>query len=288
MTNAVFQTKVGSNYDDVPEERYHFPRQYLGRVERTVGDKIIYYEPRSGGGRLAYFAVAEVVRIDPDPNYSDHYYARIRNYLNFDRPVWYRERGGYESMLFRKDGTVNPGAAQNAVRLLPDREFEAILEAGLSSQPAWPDRSDAATGFEEEQAAFERPLVEVILNRRYRDAKFRQHVQIAYDRRCALTGLRIINGQGRPEVEAAHIKPVAAHGPDSIRNGIALSGTVHWMFDRGLLSLRDDFSILCSRHLNSDISHLLTKDLKAIVPSEPRFHPHPLYLEYHRDCVFKQ
>jgi hypothetical protein len=45
MAKAVLITKIGSIYDDLPEERYHFPRQYLGRMEACVGDWIIYYEP---------------------------------------------------------------------------------------------------------------------------------------------------------------------------------------------------------------------------------------------------
>ena len=60
----------------------------------------------------------------------------------------------------------------------------------------------------------------------------------AYDARCAITGLKLINGGGRAEVAAAHIRPVEANGPDIISNGIALSATAHWMFDRGLISPR--------------------------------------------------
>jgi putative restriction endonuclease len=41
MAKAVLITKIGSIYDDLPEERYHFPRQYLGRMEACVGDWII-------------------------------------------------------------------------------------------------------------------------------------------------------------------------------------------------------------------------------------------------------
>jgi hypothetical protein len=40
MAKAVLVTKIGSIYDDLPEERYHFPRQYLGRMEASVGDWI--------------------------------------------------------------------------------------------------------------------------------------------------------------------------------------------------------------------------------------------------------
>jgi predicted restriction endonuclease len=57
----------------------------------------------------------------------------------------------------------------------------------------------------------------------------------AYDERCAITGFKFINGGGRAEVDAAHIRPVQHNGPDTINNGIALCGTAHWMFDRGLI-----------------------------------------------------
>jgi len=40
------------------------------------------------------------------------------------------------------------------------------------------------------------------------------------------------------EAQVAHIMSIEAGGPDTAANGIPLSGTVHWMFDRGLISLR--------------------------------------------------
>ena len=46
MTKAVFTTKVTPSYKDLPEDRYHFPRTYLNYVRQSVGDYIVYYEPR--------------------------------------------------------------------------------------------------------------------------------------------------------------------------------------------------------------------------------------------------
>ena len=84
MANAVFTHADGSVYDDHPEERYHFPRTYLNAVHQTVGDWVVYYEPRrvragseQTGGRQAYFAVAQVARIERDPSREDHFYAMI-------------------------------------------------------------------------------------------------------------------------------------------------------------------------------------------------------------------
>ena len=112
-------------------------------------------------------------------------------------------------------------------------------------------------------------------------------VRHAYGNRCAVTGLKLINGDGRPEVQAAHIKPVASNGPDSVRNGLALSGTCHWMFDRGLISVADDYSILVSDKLPEQARALLNTSGKLILPDDQSRYPNAYYLEFHRSCVFK-
>lgn len=135
----------------------------------------------------------------------------------------------------------------------------------------------------------DRARVEQTISRIPRDRVFRRLVLEAYDSRCAITGLKLINGGGRAEVEAAHIKPVAAHGPDTIRNGIALSGTVHWMFDRGLIGLSDDLDIMVSRHVNDpeQIWGMVADSGKAHAPKHPSHRPHPRYLQWHRENCFK-
>jgi putative restriction endonuclease len=91
-------------------------------------------------------------------------------------------------------------------------------------------------------------------------------------------------------VQAAHIKPVEAHGPDSINNGIALSGTAHWMFDRGLISLSDDLEVIASRQVNDveSVWSLVNKSKRAAIPGNPLNRPHPAYLTWHREHCFKQ
>lgn len=103
-----------------------------------------------------------------------------------------------------------------------------------------------------------------------------------------MTGLRLINGGGRPEVQAAHIQPVAEKGPDSVRNGLALSGTVHWMFDRGLISIGDDYKILTAEnHVPDDALRLLNQSRTINLPADPSFYPNALFLKFHRAKIFK-
>jgi putative restriction endonuclease len=136
----------------------------------------------------------------------------------------------------------------------------------------------------------ERDRVEYYVSRPVRDRVFRRRVLEAYDCRCAITGLKFINGGGRAEVEAAHIRPVEHQGPDIIGNGIALSGTVHWMFDRGLIGLSDDLDVLVSRQVNDveRVWNLVNPSRKSMVPAQPSFRPHPRFLAWHREHCFKQ
>jgi putative restriction endonuclease len=148
--------------------------------------------------------------------------------------------------------------------------------------------------FAEGQAPFgldvERERVTLLTSRPIRDRVFRRIILDAYDCRCAITGLKFINGLGRAEVEAAHIRPVEHNGPDSITNGIALSGTAHWMFDRGLISLSDDMEVLVSRQVNDveSVWSLVNKTRRATVPINSSHRPHPSYLGWHRDNCFKK
>lgn len=298
MSKVVFTTKNSSSYDDRPEEYYHFPSTYLNQVRKAIGDYVVYYEPRrlstadsSRGGRQSYFATARLEDVVEDRNHADHYYAIVSDFLSFDRPVPFLVGAHYyESALRKSDGTTNKGAFGRAVRQIPEAEFDQILKAGFAAELAEFEKNHhrSSTGLEEPLHIFERPIVEMTVSRKFRDQAFKTAVRAAYANRCALTGLCLINGGGRPEVQAAHIMPVADNGPDSIRNGLALSGTFHWLFDRGIISIDEDHKILVAKNSIPDqISKLLNANGKIVKPSDPNYWPHPYYLKYHREHTFK-
>jgi len=316
MTKAVFTTKSTSAYDDLPEVRYHFPKSYLNQVNKAVGDWIVYYEPRrsttdpsSRGGGQAYFATARLERIVPDETRPDHFYAEVSNYLPFVRRVAFREEGRfYELGLEKPDGSTNKGAFGRAVRNITDVEFDLIWQAGFGHVLGFEERirpspdipeapMEPFIGFAEEQAAFhyggealeqDRKIVEQLVSRPFRDRAFSAAVKDAYGDACAMSGIKIINGGGRSEVQAAHIRPVEHRGPDSVRNGIALSGTFHWMFDRGLVSIDDDYSLLLARDkLPDSIDRLLGGNTRLLVPERLDLRPHPQFMAWHRREIFK-
>ena len=298
MGYGVFIHRSDSIYDDSPAERYQFPSQYLGRVQSCVGDWIIYYEPRKVVDTRGYFAMAKVERVIPDPEKPDMYLAMIEpgSYLDFINPVPFSDSSGVtEQGVLNEQGKIS-GRAQSAVRPISPRDFNRIVARGLNEgEPMLPRISERSSGFgDDEQTPFEfeqvRDRTSLSVSRIVRDRIFRRVVLRAYSERCAISGLRLINGLGRAEVAAAHIRPVEANGPDIVSNGIALSGTVHWMFDRGLISLSDDLQILISRQTNDaeSIRALINKSGYALPPERLSERPHPAFLQWHREHCFKQ
>lgn len=294
MAKGVFLYREDSPYDDRPWAAYQFPEPYLSRAVQMLGDWVIYMEPVKAG-RKGYHAVAKVDQITPDPSNPGMHLAIIdpTSYLDFDHNVPFQSGGEHpERSVLNEAGNVS-GRAQAAVRPIPAEDFNRIVSLGLDTHDELLPRSGTgvASAVAEEQAPyeFEQDRVQMLTRRTIRDRIFRTRVLKAYDRRCAFTGFQFINGGGRAEVEAAHIKSVQDKGPDVVQNGLALSGTVHWMFDRGLLTVADDATILLSNHINDvdGVRKILRPSSVAQFAADPRDKPDPAFLRWHREHCFK-
>jgi putative restriction endonuclease len=205
--------------------------------------------------------------------------------------------GFYEKQLdfVAKRSLIGRTLQGHSVRTISEIEFGDIVRAGLNetlsptnavrleldSAHVDPTTLGLLTAPEEQQ---EREIVQILMNRKVRDASFRRKVCDAYDNTCAVTGLRMINGGGKAEAQAAHIWSVADGGPDVVQNGLALSGTAHWLFDRHLISLTDDFGLLVSHNrVPSELQSLFKNQLKRIhLPTDRSLWPYLPYVQRHR------
>jgi len=300
MVKCVLIQSSSSIYDDEAGKHYHFPKAYLNRIEEASGDWAVFYSPVKDSGvspenRGSYFATAQLGKITLDLSKDGHFYVEILDgtYASFSSPVSRRHDGHFiEKALEGNSGRANSGVSQNSVRHISDEEFSQIISlAWLQERSELPRRDIDASltqGFDEGSTPFqfdvEREIVQTLLNRKVRDDRFRHAILTAYGKRCAITGWTFINGGGRAEVEAAHIKPVELNGPDSINNGVALSGTIHWMFDRGLIGIAANDDILISRKVNDPeaVKILVNSTGKLIRPERPEHQPHPAFLKWHR------
>ena len=293
-TKGVFVTGTYSPYGDDPPNYYRFPPRWMNAAQRVVGNWIVYQEPRRAGGR-GYFAVAKVEKIVPDPSQPGMSLAMIEagTFLGLGRDVPFQLDGkAVERGLLDPDGRLNNGRAIQSIRPLSNADFNRIVELGLmEAEPEMPRVGKVepipAMLHESEQVAFEGPVdrATMLVSRKVRKATFRRAVLHVYEGRCALTGMKLVNGGGRLETEAAHIMGVGDGGPDAVNNGIALSGTVHWMFDRGLIGMSDGGDILLSSKINDreSVEKMIYPDRRARWPSAPAHRPHAQFLAWHRE-----
>lgn len=121
-----------------------------------------------------------------------------------------------------------------------------------------------------------------------RSSVFPLLVRQQYSFRCCVSGTFIQTPDHVYEVEAAHVVPVTSGGTDDIRNGLALSRTLHWAFDRGLFGITPERIVYIPRQVRQMAENLFLRQF-AGVPVAParseRFNVHEEALSWHRDHV---
>jgi len=116
---------------------------------------------------------------------------------------------------------------------------------------------------------------------------FREAIVTSYEQTCCITGLRI-----RECLIASHIIPwreSEEHRTDP-RNGLCLSATFDRLFDRGLITISQDYTVLVSDALLKSQDHQTVEQIgkyheKPMIPPA-RFMPLPDYLAWHRENLF--
>lgn len=117
---------------------------------------------------------------------------------------------------------------------------------------------------------------------------FRAAILSAYESQCYITGLNV-----EPLLVASHIKPWAKSDKTerlNPQNGLCLNALHDRAFDRGIISMSDDYSLLVSRQIADSASVAVQEWIlrydgrKIILPS--RFTPRPDLIAWHRENVF--
>ena len=113
-----------------------------------------------------------------------------------------------------------------------------------------------------------------------------------YEFTCAVCQLHIMTLDSVSVTEAAHIIPFSVSGNDDVRNGISLCQLHHWAFDRGLISLSNDYTVIVSELMvERGPDQWLLKTMKGneiLLPRKHEEYPAQEAMEYHREEVFKK
>jgi putative restriction endonuclease len=127
------------------------------------------------------------------------------------------------------------------------------------------------------------------ISRQKRDAAFRAIVLENYGHTCAVTGQRFYSPR-YVEADGAHIIGKEVRGTDDPRNGIALSKSAHWAFDRGIFTISDQYEVLVNPRIsNASVSKFPALEIdrrKILLPEDELYWPHPDALAWHKQEVF--
>ncbi|MEQ9303971.1 MAG: HNH endonuclease [Marinoscillum sp.] len=118
-----------------------------------------------------------------------------------------------------------------------------------------------------------------------RQGAFKRQIPILYNNTCAVTGLKIDTTLNASMIDACHIVPWAESHDDTVTNGISLCPNLHRAFDRGLISVDDDYRVILSdAFMESESPFNLSqfRNQQLILPAENRYCPSRGNLEWHR------
>jgi hypothetical protein len=305
--------KPESRYGDTPTS-YRFPRRYLSFFAGVSADDPIFailYEPGTDEdgrriGRKSYVAWATIT-------------TPPRQLLEAGRrgeTLWQVDYVGHSEDLPQLEPWAVDGEpledwlraapeGQRSVRMLGASvraisvaDAQRILQFAYAGTPIGLDLYQTTEGGAE---ASLQERTRRLVSSLERDSRFRGQVLGAYDFRCSITGLSVGTlpaGRSTRLIEAAHIHPASQRGPDDVRNGLALSPTLHRLFDEGLFTIAwhgNELEVRTSPHLERPMVEVpergvvlpLHDGLRLLLPADPSTWPSRERVRYHQSTVFR-
>jgi len=131
---------------------------------------------------------------------------------------------------------------------------------------------------------------ESIIKARINQNFFRNAVLTSYEKKCCITGLPFVD-----LLNASHIVPWSIDSDNRLNphNGLCLNALHDRAFDRGLITVRSDYTIDISSKINKFLDcqsvkdyFLCFKNQKIILPK--RFAPEKSFLEFHNKNIFNK
>jgi putative restriction endonuclease len=127
---------------------------------------------------------------------------------------------------------------------------------------------------------------EEIEEERYiRGGLFKKEIPRIYNYQCCISGMKIETTVNAQMVDACHIIPFSLSNDDTLPNGICLSPNLHRAFDRGLLTINEDYIVRISPSVKEALSPYSITQFEGqhlSLPKEPRLYPSLQNLSWHR------
>jgi putative restriction endonuclease len=124
-----------------------------------------------------------------------------------------------------------------------------------------------------------------------RGGLFKRLVPQVYNQTCCISGMQLGSTFGHSFVDACHIVPFSVSHDDRVTNGLALCPNIHRAFDRGLVAIDNDYTILLSSHIREITGHAYSLNnfdgKKMSLPAHGSAWPEISLLQWHRKEVFR-
>jgi putative restriction endonuclease len=237
-------------YCKIPFGKIHNRNPEIIALAKSLGRT-----PSAVSWKLANFA-----RLDP--SLRNRNIAGASHGSKLDVEVWDEFNKDWEKLCFESE------------RLLAEktgRQIEEVTEIETIDLPK--------AGIERES------IVKIRVNQSF----FRKAVLAAYDFKCCITGLGIIE-----LLNASHIVPWSKDEINRVnpRNGLCLNAIHDRAFDRGLLTITPEFKIRISKSIRRNIIDSAAQDFLlrydgSEIKLPTRFLPDANFLKYHNSSVFR-
>lgn len=263
-----------------------YPLAVASMLKSPYSDQVFYspdrtwwiqYSPKAGGMNLAVNAGLIRCMTDRQPllvmrQVSDKTHAGGARHRLLG--LGYVENFDPKTDLFRIRGLEWSEVCKELGLGLAEAEIVPALR--LEALEAW------APFVAEERAIYQ-------VSRQKRDVAFKEVVLENYGFTCAVTGQRF-RTVNYVEAEGAHIISKEVRGTDDPRNGIALSKSVHWAFDRGMFTISDQYEVVLHPKIakeHHDRFPLFEMARQRIhLPKDDHYWPHREALRWHKEEVF--
>lgn len=120
---------------------------------------------------------------------------------------------------------------------------------------------------------------------------FKRTIPKIYNHTCCITGLNINCTYNLSMIDACHIVPFNETHDDTIGNGITLCPNLHRAFDRGLITIDENYTIIVSKNFseNQKSTHSLKQfdNKRILLPDNKKFYPNKENLQWHNMKIFK-
>lgn len=119
-----------------------------------------------------------------------------------------------------------------------------------------------------------------------RSGIFKREVPKIYNNTCAISELRVDIIANVSMIDACHIVPFSEGYNDTLTNGIALCPNLHRAFDRGLIAISDDYSVLVKSTFIENTTSVFNlcqfNGKKILLPHKKEHFPSLENIRYHR------